>query len=115
MLTRQSLTHQYGFGGYYAEPYHVIMLEDAYPPGTGQGRPQVARFAQVPLNQAVTAAGAAGFKPYVGMDPTDPGTYSRPYAPQRGMFARLHQDQAAAAAEQARQDRYGKGKRARRG
>lgn len=94
MLTRGGVTHQYGFGGYYAEPYHVVMLSDAYPV---DGRPDVARYAQIALNPAVTTAGAAGFGPYVGMDPSDPGTWSRPYVPQRGMFCRLHDDQEAAA------------------
>lgn len=94
MLTRGGLSHQYGFAGYYPEPYHVVMLADAYPVG---GRPEVARFAPVALNPAVLSAGAAGFRPYVGMDPSDPGTWSRPYNPQRGMFTRLHADQEAAA------------------
>lgn len=103
MLTRKGLTHQYGFGGYYAEPYHVVMLEDAYPV---EGRPEVARYAQIALNPAVLASGAAGFRPYVGMDPADPGTWSRPYRPQRGMFGRLHADQEQAA----RQHKKGKSK-----
>ena len=94
MLTRGGLSHQYGFGGYYAEPYHVVMLSDAYPV---EGRPEVARYAQIALNPAVLSAGAAGFRPYVGMDPSDPGTWTRPYNPQRGMFGRLHADQEAAA------------------
>jgi hypothetical protein len=52
------------------------------------------------------ASGAAGFRPYVGMDPSDPGTWSRPYNPQRGMFGRLHADQEAAA----RKSHSGKGR-----
>ena len=31
MMTRGGVTHQYGYAGYYAEPYHVLMLNDAYP------------------------------------------------------------------------------------
>ena len=108
MLTRGGLSHQYGFGGYYAEPYHVVMLEDAYPVA---GRPEVARVAPVALNPAVTTAGAAGFRPYVGMDPSDPGTWSRPYAPQRGMFGRLHADQETAARKNhARKNHAGRGR-----
>jgi len=95
MLTRGGVAHQYGAGGYYPEPYHVVFLTDSYP-GEG-GRPEVARMAPVELNPAVTAAGGAGFRPYVGMDPSDPGTWSRPYNPQRGMFDRLHTDTDAAA------------------
>ena len=90
MLTRGGVAHQYATGGYYPEPYHVVFLADAYPV---DGRPEVARIAPAPLNPAVTAAGGAGFRPYVGMDPSDPGTWSRPYRPGRGMFARLHDDQ----------------------
>lgn len=106
MLTRGGVTHQYGFGGYYAEPYHVVMLSDAYP---DEGRPDVARYAQIALNPAVMSSGAANLtRPYVGMDPSDPGTWSRPYNPQRGMFGRLHDDQAAAA----RKSHQGKGRAA---
>jgi hypothetical protein len=95
MLTRGGVAHQYGEGGYYPAPYHVVFLTDSYP-GEG-GRPDVARIAPVELNAAVTIAGGAGFRPYVGMDPSDPGTWSRPYNPQRGMFGRLHDDTDAAA------------------
>lgn len=94
MLTRGAVAHQYGDGGYYPAPYHVIFLTDAYPV---DGRPEVARMAPVPLNPAVATAGGAGFRPYAGMDPSDAGTWSRPYNPQRGMFARLHDDTDAAA------------------
>lgn len=96
MLTRRAVTHQYGFAGYYTEPYHVLMLSDAYPPGEGT-RGGMARYYQAPLNSAVTLAGGSNFKPYLGMDPSDPGTWPRPYNPSQGMFSRLHEDQAAAA------------------
>lgn len=102
MLTRQGVYHQYGYGGYFAAPYHVVFLEDAYP---AEGRPEVARYAQIPLNPAVMVSGGAGFRPYVGMDPADPGTYTRPYRPQRGMFGRLHDDQDRAAREQGKRNR----------
>jgi hypothetical protein len=106
MLTRGELTHQYGYAGYYAEPYHVLMLEDAYPPAEGAPRPELARVSPVPLNAAVLASGGAGFRPYVGMDPTDPGTYTRPYNPQpSGLFARMHQEQAQAVPQRAGQPR----------
>lgn len=95
MLTRGGVTHQYGEGGYYPAPYHVVFLQDSYP-GEG-GRPEVARLAPVGLNPGVMISGGAGFRPYVGMDPADPGTWSRPYNPQRGMFARYHDDTEAAA------------------
>ena len=57
-----------------------------------QPRPDLARGAG-----AHVTPGAALLKPTgLGMDPSDPGTYSRPYNPSLGMFGRLHQDQAAA-------------------
>lgn len=108
MLTRGGLTHQYGFAGYYAEPYHVLMLDDAYPV---EGRTQMATMWQAALNPAVTNAGTAGLRHgYVGMDPADPGTWVRPYVPTEGMFARLHQDQAVA---KGREPRTRKGTRRR--
>jgi len=107
MLTREGLTHQYGFAGYYAAPYHVTMLEDAYPASETQPRPEVARYAQVPLNPAVMSAGLAGFRPYLGMDPSDPGTWQRPFNPQPGMFTRLHSDQATAAGREPSRRRKG--------
>lgn len=109
MMTRGGVTHQYGYAGYYEVPYHVLMLEDAYPASETQTRPGVARMQQAPLNPAVLTSGGAGLRPYVGMDPSDPGTWSRPYNPQQGMFGRLH-EQEARAAEQA-----GRGKRKRKG
>jgi hypothetical protein len=107
MLTREPLTHQYGYAGYYAEPYHVLMLEDAYPASETQPRPGVARYAQIALNPAVMTSGLAGFRPYVGMDPSDPSTWQRPFNPQPGMFARLHQDHAQAASAEPRRRKIG--------
>lgn len=98
MLTRRGVTHQYGYRpdwNYYAAPYHVLMLSDAYPnPSMGI---EVSRYYQVPLNEAVAVSGTMNFRPYLGMDPSDPGTWPRPYNPQQGMFARLHHEQQAAA------------------
>jgi len=108
-MTRGGVTHQYGYAGYYAEPYHVLMLNDAYPASETQPRPDVGRQYQAPLNPAVLSAGGAGLRPYVGMDPSDPGTWSRPYNPQQGMFGRLHQQQAAAAREGSKGRRKRKG------
>ena len=94
MLTRGQVFHQYGFAGYYAEPYHVLMLADQYPM---EGRYQYATYYQATLNPAIpTAVTRAGLRPYVGMDPSDPGTWTRPMVPTTGMFGRLHDDMAAA-------------------
>lgn len=100
MLTRRYVQHQYGFRpdwNYYASPYHVLMLNDAYPNSDGGGY-SVSRYYQVPLNDAVAVSGTMNFRPYLGMDPSDPGTWPRPYNPQQaGLFMRLHQDGQAAA------------------
>ena len=56
MLTRGGVSHQYGFAGYYAEPYHVLMLADAYP---DEDRPAMATYYMAPLNPAVLVAGGA--------------------------------------------------------
>jgi hypothetical protein len=110
----RDLYHAYGFAGYYAEPFHVLMLKDSYPASVSQPRPAMATMYRVPLNDVIAPSGAAVFRPHLGMDPTDPGTYTRPYAPQRGMFGRLHQDQEQAAREQAKAARAGKGRGSRR-
>lgn len=100
MLTRGQVYHQYGFAGYYAEPYHVLMFSDMYPPGTGDaGRLDMAKYYQVPLAAHVQVTGTASLKPYVGQDPTDPGTWTRPMNHTTGMFGRLHDDSARAARE----------------
>lgn len=101
MLTRRYVTHQYGYRpdwNYYAAPYHVLMLSDAYP--SEGGRVAVSRYYQVPLNEAVAVSGTMNFRPYLGMDPSDPGTWPRPYNPQQtGLFMRLHHDQQVAAGQ----------------
>jgi hypothetical protein len=108
MLTRGRLNHAYGFGGYYAAPYHVTFLADAYPV---EGRTEMAISRPVMLYPAVLRSGSADLRRgYVGMDPADPGTWTRPYVPTEGMFARLHQDQAKARGQEP-QRRKGAGKR----
>jgi len=107
MLTRLGVTHQYGYSGYYAEPYHVLMLSDRFPASDTQPRPDTARWSPVPLHDAVTSSGLAGFRPYLGMDPSDPGTWPRPYNPQQGMFARLHEDTARASRREGKGVRRG--------
>lgn len=49
-------------------------------------RPDLARGAGGHLTPAAALAPRTG----VGMDPADPATWTRPYAPQPGMFTRLH-------------------------
>jgi len=41
------------------------------------------------------------------MDPSDPGTWPRPYNPQQGMFARLHEDTARASRREGKGVRRG--------
>lgn len=62
-------------------------LDPAAQPGA---RPDMARGAGGYVHPAAALARPTG----LGMDPSDPSTYSRPYNPQTGMFGRLHQDEA---------------------
>lgn len=59
-------------------------------PEAALARPELARGAGAYVHPGSALAEPTG----LGMDPTDPATYSRPYNPQQGMFARLHHDQA---------------------
>lgn len=57
-----------------------------------QPRPDLSRGTGAQVTPGAALMAPTG----LGMDPSDPSTYSRPYNPQPGMFARLHQDQAQA-------------------
>ena len=72
-----------------AEQGSWLGLEESAQP---QPRPDFARGAGAHVTPAAALLKPTG----LGMDPTEPGTYSRPYNPSLGMFGRLHQDQAAA-------------------
>ena len=95
MLTRETPVHQYDAGGYFPPPFHVIMPADAYP-AEGRG-PMSATSGAVPVAPHIVAGPGPGLGQWVGMDPGDPSTWVRPYAPQDGMFGRLHGDQEWAA------------------
>jgi hypothetical protein len=62
-----------------AQPYDD---DDATP------RPDMSRGA----GGHVTPSAALAMPTGVGMDPTAPGTWTRPYVPTEGMFARLHRE-----------------------
>lgn len=95
MLTRETPVWQYDAGGYQAPPFNVIMAADAYPPD-GRG-PMSRNPGAVDMPPWLIAGPGPGLGQWVGMDPGDPATWIRPYAPQPGMFARFHQDQERAA------------------
>jgi hypothetical protein len=102
MLTRRFVTHQYGTrpGGYGPPPLHVLghgMLEQAQYAGNRTGRARlygngglmggaVTLGARGPVGSAV---GGTGYG-YLGMDPSDPETWPRPFNPAPGMIGYLN-------------------------
>jgi hypothetical protein len=100
VLTRETPVWQYEAGGAAPPPFHVIMPADAYP-AEGRGPMSVTPGA-VDVAPHIVAGPGPGLGQWVGMDPGDPSTWVRPYAPQPGMFTRLHTDQAAAARQHKR-------------
>lgn len=99
MLTRGPVTHQYGAhpADYSPPPNHVYMHEHQYPvpsdrarlygPGGGIMGGAVslgARGGPIGMRQGNTGYG------YLGMDPSDPATWRRPFNPAPGMIAYLN-------------------------
>lgn len=104
MLTRRAVAHQYAQWdpAIQAPPPHHFMLPPWQDPGQPADRPPMSRYAAggggleggaVALN---TAAGFAGIRRgntgygYLGMDPSDPQTWRRPFQPAPGMIAYLN-------------------------
>lgn len=99
MLTRLGVRHQYGApppADYSPPPFHFRMQEHQYPDtcsraqlaGTGGGLMGGA----VVLNNAAwtgTRRGNTGYG-YLGMDPSDPSTWPRPFNPAPGMISYLN-------------------------
>jgi hypothetical protein len=97
MLTRGGVTHQYGHNpaGGAAPPYHVAMQPGHYPAPSGRARMNGAGGL---LGGAVTLSarglvgqtrGNTGYG-YLGMDPSDPLTWPRPFVPTCGMISYLN-------------------------
>jgi hypothetical protein len=70
----------------YAQDHPLVTVSDAFQVRPGSGGSLV----MWPL-----PVGADG-QPFLGMDPSVPGTWTRPYNPQPGMIARLNFDGAKA-------------------
>jgi hypothetical protein len=96
MLTRGSVTHQYGehHADYSPPPFHYYGHPHQYPPA--MDRPQLYGAGGL-LGGAVTltARGYVGSRMgdtgygYLGMDPSAPETWPRPFNPSWGMMARF--------------------------
>ncbi len=66
-------------------------VADDAQPADATPRPDMARGAGGMVTPAAALAEPTG----VGMDPTAPGTWTRPYVPTEGMFTRLHREAGA--------------------
>jgi hypothetical protein len=95
MLTRRIVNHQYGQQDGAPPPFHVHMAERQQPAPGGRGRLYGAGGL---LGGAVTLTsrgftgmrvGNSGYG-YLGMDPSDPTTWPRPFNPQPGMIGWLN-------------------------
>lgn len=97
MLTRRKVTHQYGAhpADYSPPPFHVYMHEHQYAPAldrpTLYGGGGLMGGAVVLHNAAWTGSrvGNTGYG-YLGMDPSDPSTWPRPFVPTAGMISYLN-------------------------
>ena len=98
MFTRGHVRHQYGAShrDYSPPPFHVYMHEWAYPgtPDRAQlyGRGGGLMGGAVTLSNAAwvgSRRGDTGYG-YLGMDPSDPSTWPRPFVPTAGMISYLN-------------------------
>lgn len=86
MLTRQSVTHQYGHCAGAVPPFHgvgrahVVHLR-------GMGARGGLAGGAVVLKMPPGNWGGTGYG-WLGMDPSDPASWPRPFAPQQGMIGR---------------------------
>jgi hypothetical protein len=97
MLTRRAVTHQYGHhpADYSPPPFHVYHHEHAYPEPSGRAR----LYGNGGLMGGATVLNTAGWigmrrgntgYGYLGMDPSDPTTWIRPFNPAPGMISWLN-------------------------
>lgn len=94
MMTRQHVEHQYGSCPGEPPPFHTGMQPHQYQ--TGQARAWPAGGGLEGGAVALNTAGWVGVSRantgygYLGMDPSDPATWIRPFAPQPGMIGYLN-------------------------
>ncbi len=96
MLTRRAVTHQYGNPGHGDQstpPWHVTMHPHQYTPHhPSLGRPGGLAGGAVTLQSPGVwgiRRGNTGYG-YLGMDPSDPATWPRPFRPAPGMISYLN-------------------------
>lgn len=97
MLTRRRVTHQYGHhpDDYSPPPNHVYMHDHQYPEPTsravlyGQGGLMGGAVTLRMRGPSGSTAGNTGYG-YLGMDPSDPTTWPRPFNPAPGMIGYLN-------------------------
>lgn len=95
MYTRGHVTHQYGDPGpadQSAPPWNVTMHPWQYTPHHGSlGRPGGLAGGAVILQglPSTDLPAGQGFR-YLGMDPSDPATWPRPFNPAPGMISYLN-------------------------
>lgn len=98
MLTRRKVTHQYGAhpADYSPPPFHVYMHDHQYPaPGSratlyGPGGGLLGGAVALTNAAWVGAIRGGGGYGYLGMDPSDPSSWPRPFNPARGMISYLN-------------------------
>jgi hypothetical protein len=86
MLTRQSVAHSYGHCAGAVPPFHAVApahMEHL----RGQVQRGGLRGGAVILNMPPGNVADTGYG-YLGMDPSDPASWPRPFAPQPGMISR---------------------------
>ena len=97
MLTRRAVTHQYGHhpADYSPPPFHVYHHDHQYPEPTSRAR----LYGQGGLMGGATILNTGGWigmrrgntgYGYLGMDPSDPATWIRPFNPAPGMIGWLN-------------------------
>jgi hypothetical protein len=96
MLTRGPVTWQYGHpgpGDYSPPPWHATMHPHQYTPHhPSQGRPPMGLEGGAVILTGVRGGpdrGPGGLL-YLGMDPSDPATWPRPFNPAPGMIGYLN-------------------------
>lgn len=86
MMTRQSVTHQYGHCAGAVPPFHAVTrahvrhMAGMAPRGGLAGGAVILKMP--PGNWGNTGYG------WLGMDPSDPASWPRPFNPQQGMISR---------------------------
>lgn len=98
MLTRRGVTHQYGQhpADYSPPPFHVYMHEHQYPEPSTRARLYQHGGGLLGGGVSLALRGATGMRlggtgyGYLGMDPSDPATWPRPFVPTAGMISYLN-------------------------